>query len=64
MPPVLPERSPKGAVIEVDEGLVEAVKHRVIFTDTTQHIDDKVRRYLPTPSLSRSRQLLTYRTVK
>ena len=51
-------------MIEVDEGLVEAVKHRVIFTDTTQHIDDKVRRYLPTPSLSRSRQLLTYRTVK
>lgn len=42
MPPVLPEREPKGAVIEVDKGLVEATKHRMIFTDTTQHIDDKV----------------------
>lgn len=42
MPPVLPEREPKGAMIEVDKGLVEATKHRMIFTDTTQHMDDTV----------------------
>ena len=42
MPPVLVERSPRGAVIEVDEKLAEAIETRVIFTDTTQHKEDKV----------------------
>ena len=47
MPPVLPEREPKGAVIKVDKGLVKATKHRMIFTDTTQHMDDKVSADVP-----------------
>ena len=42
MPPVLPEREPKGAVIEKDEKLDKAIKQRYVFTDTTQHMDDKV----------------------
>ena len=42
MPPILPERPPRGALIEVDDKLACAVKHRVIFTDTTQHKEDEV----------------------
>ena len=42
MPPVLPERKSKGAAIEKDEKLDKAIQHRFVFTDTTQHMDDKV----------------------
>ena len=42
MPPVLPEREPKGATIEVDEGLSGVIDHPMVFTETTQHMDDKV----------------------
>ena len=42
MPPVLPEREPRGAVIEKDEKLDQAIKQCYVFTDTTQHMDDKV----------------------
>ena len=46
MPPVLPERSPRGQIIEVDEKLAGAIKNRFIFTETTHHKDDKVRMYV------------------
>lgn len=42
MPPVLPERKSKGAAIEKDEKLDKAIDHQFVFTDTTQHMDDKV----------------------
>jgi len=43
MPPVLPERTPRGEVIERDERLVGATKFRMIFTDITHHKENKVR---------------------
>ena len=43
MPPVLPERTPRGEVIERDERLVGATKFRMIFTDITHHKESKVR---------------------
>ena len=41
-PPILPKRTPCGEVIEVDENLAGAVSHRMIFTETSQHKDNKV----------------------
>lgn len=41
-PPVLPERTECGKIIEVNEDLAGATFHRVIFTDTSQHKDNHV----------------------
>lgn len=43
MPPVLPERAPRGEVIERDDKLAGAIQHKMIFTDITHHKEDKVR---------------------
>ena len=43
MPPVLPMRQHKKSVIEVDEKLAGAIENQFIFTETTQHKDDKVK---------------------
>lgn len=45
-PPILPERLPCGEVIEVDENLAEAISHRMIFTETSQHKENKVEYYV------------------
>lgn len=37
MPPVLPERAPRGEVIERDDKLAGAIQHKIIFTDITNH---------------------------
>ena len=43
MPPVVPERSPTGEVIEDDERLDKASEHKIIFTDTSQHKENRVK---------------------
>ena len=43
MPPVLPERAPRGKVIERDDRLKGAIQHTMIFTDITHHKEDNVR---------------------
>jgi hypothetical protein len=45
MPPVLPKRQYEKSIIEVDEKLAEAIQNRFVFTETTQHKNDKVRKY-------------------
>ena len=42
MPPILPERTPRGEVIERDDRLAGATKLRMIFTDITHHKENKV----------------------
>lgn len=46
MPPVLPKRRYEKSIIEVDEKLSEAIQNRFIFTETTQHKEDRVRKYV------------------
>ena len=41
-PPILPERTPCGEVIEVDENLAGAISHRMIFTETSQFKENQV----------------------
>ena len=41
-PPILPQRTANGEVIEVDEKLAGATTHRMIFTETSQHKDNQV----------------------
>ena len=43
MPPILPERTPRGEVIERDDRLKGAIQHKMIFTDITHHKEDNVR---------------------
>jgi hypothetical protein len=41
-PPILPERTPCGEVMEVDEDLTGVTSHRIIFTETSQHKENQV----------------------
>ena len=42
MPPVLPEREARGEVIDRDKRLDKYLDHKMVFTETTQHMDNKV----------------------
>ena len=45
MPPVLPERSSRGEVIESDQQLEGYVDSKMVFTDVSEHKENKVGRY-------------------
>ena len=42
MPPIVPVREPQGEVGERDEILDQYLDTKMVFTDTTQHKDNKV----------------------